>query len=116
MSYIDGFLLAVPEGNKEKYAALARESWEKVFKPAGALSLHENWGDDVPEGKVTSMPMAVKREPGEVVVFSWVVWPDKATRDKAYGTMQEEGAHEDFPFDGMRMMWGGFVPLVTESV
>lgn len=113
MSYIDGFLTAVPEANKEKFRAQARRAWEKAFRPHGALEQVECWGDDVPEGKLTSMPMAVKLEPGEVVVFSYIIWPDKATRDAAYKTMPMDS--DELPFDGKRMIWGGFVPVVSEK-
>ena len=112
MSYVDGFLLAVPEANKEAYRRMSEDAWNKYFKPAGALEHHEAWEDDVPEGKVTSFPMAVKREAGEVVVFSWIVWPDKAKRDACYQTMMSDTQMpQDMPFDGKRMMYGGFTPL-----
>ena len=70
----------------------------------------ETWGEDVPDGKVTSFPMAVKLEEGESVVFSWLVWPDKATADSAWQKMMEDPRMKDMdmPFDGKRMMWGGF--------
>ena len=69
----------------------------------------ECWGDDVPEGKLTSMPMAVKREPDEIVVFSWVVWPDKAVRDKGMqAVMDDPQMPKDMPFDGQRLIYGGF--------
>jgi uncharacterized protein YbaA (DUF1428 family) len=120
MSYIDGFLLAVPNGNKEKYIESSK-AFATYVKTHGALSVHEYWGDDVPDGKLTSFPMAVKLEPGETVVFSWIEWPDKATRDIAYEKMHSgqlddprmDPAKNPMPFDGKRMIWGGFVPVVT---
>lgn len=119
MSYYGGFLAAVPEANKQAYVEHAREAWEKVFKPLGALSVMEGWGDDVPDGKVTSFPMAVRREDGEIVVFSWIEWPDKATYDAAGAKMMDPDFDPgmdmtEMPFDGMRLMWGGFAPLVHE--
>ena len=117
MAYIQGFLLAVPENNKEKYRKMALEAWD-MFKGYGALSIAENWGVDVPDGKVTSFPLAVKKEEGETVVFSWIVWPDRATCDAAAKKMEQEAPDMesfDMPFDGMRMMWGGFEELVNVS-
>ena len=73
-SYIDGFVLAVPTANKETFRQHASEA-AQIFKKHGALEIVECWGDDVPEGKLTSMPMAVKRKDDETVVFSWIVWP-----------------------------------------
>lgn len=109
MTYVTGFLIPVKAENKDRYVESARKAWP-LFKNYGALSQVENWGVDVPEGKVTSFPMAVKREDGEVVVFSWVTWPDKKTADEAWAKMQDDPAmaEMDVPFDGKRMMWGGF--------
>ena len=111
--YVDGFVLAVPTANKQKYIDLAAAVWTG-FKAAGALRLVECWGDDVPDGKLTSFPMAVKREPDETVVFSWVEWPDKATRDAAHEAMRMED-HPPMPFDGARMIYGGFTPILDVS-
>ncbi len=115
MAYVQGFLLAVPEENKEKYKIMAEEALE-MFKRLGCIGFQENWGLDVPDGKVTSFPMAVKLEEGEVCLFSWIIWPDKATADEAHKKMVEEMDGQEMPempFDGMRMMWGGFEPLVA---
>ena len=118
MSYYAGFLAAVPDGNRDAFIAQAKEAWEHIFKPMGALSQVECWGDQVPDGEVTSFPMAVKAEPGETVVFSWIEWPDKATHDAANARMMSpEFAAEmsdmaEMPFDGKRMMFGGFEPVV----
>lgn len=116
MGFIDGFLLAVPTANREAYKALA-EWMVPIFKDHGALQVVECWGVDVPDGKVTSFPMAVKLEPGETVVFSWVVWPSKEARDKGSKAMMEDPRMTDMdmkkaPFDGMRMMFGGFEVIV----
>jgi uncharacterized protein YbaA (DUF1428 family) len=115
MSYVDGFVLAVPNANKEKFIEHAREASE-LFKEMGALSLMECWGDDVPDGKLTSLPMAVQKKDDETVVFSWIVWPSKAERDAAYKKMENDPRmHPDnnpMPFDGKRMIFGGFVPVV----
>ncbi|MBC6437442.1 MAG: DUF1428 domain-containing protein [Rhodobacteraceae bacterium] len=115
MSYVQGFLLAVPESNKEAYRKMATDTWP-VFEKLGCLEAHENWGDVVEPGQVTSFPQAVKLEDGEAVVFSWMIWPDKATHDAAWEQIMTEPKLKaemgtSMPFDGMRMMWGGFVPL-----
>jgi uncharacterized protein YbaA (DUF1428 family) len=83
MNYIDGFVAAVPAANKESYLKHAADA-AVVFKEYGALNVVESWGDDVPEGKLTSFPIAVKREEGEVVVFAWITWPSKSVRDLAW--------------------------------
>ncbi|MGR3795125.1 DUF1428 domain-containing protein [Vannielia sp. SX4] len=115
MAYVQGFLLAVPQENKAKYKEMAEQALE-MFKGYGCIGMQENWGADVPDGKVTSFPMATKIEEGEVCVFSWVVWPDKETCDKAAEQMTKDMEGQEMPempFDGMRMMWGGFEPLVA---
>ncbi|HSO46580.1 MAG TPA: DUF1428 domain-containing protein [Rhizobiaceae bacterium] len=116
MSYIDGFVVPVPTGNRDKYIELAREMAE-IFKECGAMSVTECWGDDVPDGEVTSFPMAVKLEPGETVVFSFTVWPSRQVRDegmkKAMADPRMQMDPSKFPFDGKRMIWGGFSPIVT---
>lgn len=115
MSYVDGFVIAVPEANKASYQALA-ESAATVFKDHGALSVVECWGDDVPEGKLTSFTMAVQRQPDEAVVFSWIIWPSKEVRDTgmaaAMADPRMDYKPEDMPFDGKRMIFGGFRVLV----
>lgn len=115
MAYIDGFVIAVPNAKREAYKAIA-QSAAAVFKDHGALRVVECWGDDVPEGKVTSFPMAVKRTPEESVVFSWIEWPDKATRDKgmekSMADPRMDHKPEDMPFDGQRMIFGGFETIV----
>lgn len=114
MEYIDGFVAAVPTANKEVYIQHAKEAAE-IFKEYGATRLIECWGDDVPDGKVTSFPMAVKCQEDETVVFSWAVWPDKATRDKGMqGLMADERLAQEMPFDGSRMIFGGFQMIVNE--
>lgn len=109
MSYITGFLTPVKAADKERYIASAAASYA-LFKKYGIIDHIETWGTDVPDGKLTSFPLAVKLEEGEVVVFSWLRWPDKATADKAWIAMETDPvfADMDMPFDGKRMMWGGF--------
>jgi uncharacterized protein YbaA (DUF1428 family) len=115
MEYIDGFVVAVPKANKDKYIQHAREA-AVIFREHGALRLVECWEDDVPEGKVTSFPMAVKREPDEAVVFSWISWPSREARDtgmaKVFADPRMKGPATDMPFDGKRMIFGGFRMVV----
>lgn len=117
MTYVDGFVLAVPTANKEAYRAHAAAAL-KVFKEHGALTCVECWGDDVPEGKVNSMHTAVMRKPDETVVFSWITWPDKATRDaglqKVFADPRLAPDVNPMPFDGTRMIMGGFEMIVEE--
>ena len=113
MAYIDGFVAAVPLANKEVYRAHAARM-AQTMKRYGAMRCIETWGDDVPEGQVTSFTKAVQRKGTEAVVFSWVWWPDKATRDEAWKQMTNdpEMNAEAMPFDGKRMIYGGFEVLV----
>lgn len=109
MSYVFGFLTPVPVANKQAYIDSAKAAWP-LFKDYGALGMTEGWQADVPDGEVTSFPMAVKREEGEVVVFSWVMWPDKATADACMASMETDERWQQMamPFDGKRMIFGGF--------
>ncbi len=111
MNYLDGFVAAVPLAKKEAYLKHASDA-AVVFKEFGALSVVESWGDDVPEGKLTSFPMAVKREEGEAVVFSWIQWPSKTVRDSAWEKIMADprmnAKDNPMPFDGKRMIYGGF--------
>ncbi len=110
--YIDGFLIPVPKNNKDAYRASAEKHWP-IFKEFGATRMVECWGDDVPKGKLTDFYGAVKAEDGEVVVFSWLTWPDKATRDAGMKKMMadERMKNMEMPFDGKRMIFGGFQPI-----
>lgn len=111
MTYIDGFVAAVPTANREAFRKHA-ESAAAMFKKNGALKVVECWGDDVPEGKLTSFPMAVKLQDDETVVFSWILWPSRQARDEAWKVvMADMEAHPDqeaMPFDGKRIIFGGF--------
>lgn len=115
MTYVDGFVAAVPTANKEAYRTYAQTA-AAVFKEHGALSLVECWGDDVPEGKVNSLHTAVLRKDDETVVFSWITWPDKATRDaglqQVFGDPRIAPENNPMPFDGSRMIFGGFDMIV----
>ena len=111
MTYIDGMIAAVPTANKEKFLAHAERA-APVFKKHGALSVTDCWGDDVPEGKTNSMRTAVLLKPDETVVFSWISWPDKATRDAGMAKVMADPdmspEANPMPFDGQRMIFGGF--------
>lgn len=114
MPYIDAFMAAVPIANRDAYVAHSNVMIP-LFKEYGALSGHEAWGDDIPEGKVTDMRMAVRAGADEAVVFGWAIWPDKATRDSAWQKMMEDPRMADadpMPFDGKRMILGGFESLL----
>lgn len=115
MSYVDGFVLAVPTANKQKFISHA-QAGDSVFMEYGATRVLECWGDDVPDGKQTDFRRAVKAKDDESVVFSWIEWPDKATRDAGMAkAMQDPRMKPDanpMPFDGMRLIYGGFAPIV----
>lgn len=119
MSYIDGFILAVPKANKTKFTEHA-EIADAVFMEWGATRVLECWEDDVPDGKVTDFRRAVQATKDEAVVFSWIEWPDKATRDAAMEKMMSDSSNDPrldpeknpMPFDGKRMVFGGFAPVV----
>ena len=116
-SYTDGFVVPVPEGKTEDYRALAAKM-AKVFRQHGASRVIEALSDDVNRGEVTDFYRAVKAEDGEKVVFSFIEWPDKATRDQAWGKIMEDESlrpQVDMPFDGKRMFWGGFDKIVDTA-
>lgn len=111
MSYVDGFVAAVPTANKAAYIRHASEA-AVVFKEHGVLQFVECWGDDVPDGKLTSFPMAVKCRDDETVIFSWLVWPSREVRDQAMPRIMEDPRLQPdvnpMPFDGKRLIYGGF--------
>lgn len=115
MAYIDGFVLAVKTANRETYRQVAQKA-STVFKEHGALKVVECWGDDVPEGKVTSFTMAVQRKDDEAVVFSWILWPSREKRDTgmkaAMADPRLKEGMDPMPFDGQRMIFGGFEVIV----
>jgi uncharacterized protein YbaA (DUF1428 family) len=113
MNYIDGFVAAVPTANREQYRKHAAATAE-VFKECGALRTVEAWGDDVPAGKMTSFPQAVKLEPGETVVFAYVAWPSRQVRDVGIKKVMEDPRikNAEMPFDGKRMIYGGFQTIL----
>ncbi|UWR15009.1 DUF1428 domain-containing protein [Sulfitobacter sp. M368] len=110
MPYVNGMVVAVPNASKEAYIRMAR-AMVPLFEKHGALEVVDCWGVDVPPGKVTSFPMAVQCKEDETVVFSWITWPDKATADSGMEAAMSDpamGEIGDFPFDGARMIFGGF--------
>ncbi|MBT8417084.1 MAG: DUF1428 domain-containing protein [Silicimonas sp.] len=111
MAYVDGFVIPVPTARKGEYTEYSKK-WTSIFKEMGATMIYECWGDEVPAGDVTDFARAVDLKDEETVVFSWNVWPDKATRDAAWQSLRDADM-EDMPFDGKRMIYGGFKPIVT---
>ena len=126
MAYIDGFVIACPQSNKQTFIDHANTA-DSMFIEMGALRVVECWGDDIPEGTSTDFRMAVKAEPDEAVLFSWIEWPDKDTRDAAMAKMTEmmndpskvdprmDPEKNPMPFDGKRLIFGGFTPVLDLS-
>ena len=118
MTYIDGFVLAVPRANRQKFIDHATRA-DAVFIEWGATRVFECWADEVKVGKQTDFMRAVEAKEDEDVVFSWIEWPDKETRDAAMAKMKDmtdprmDPAKNPMPFDGMRMIYGGFEPVVA---
>lgn len=119
MAYIDGFIIAVPTANKQKFIDHANGA-DSIFIEFGATRVLECWQDDIAHGKQTDFFRAVDAREDESVVFSWIEWPDKATRDAAMARMMDESNPDPrldpeknpMPFDGMRMVYGGFTPII----
>jgi|KBSSwiStaDraftv2_1062776.scaffolds.fasta_scaffold17498_2 uncharacterized protein YbaA (DUF1428 family) len=116
--YVDGWIVPVPEDKRDAYRELAQKN-AKYFREYGANRLVEAFGNDVPKGEVTDFYRAVKAEPGETAVFSFIEWPDKATRDQAWEKIMKDERmqpdHENRPFDGKRMFWGGFEKMLDTA-
>jgi uncharacterized protein YbaA (DUF1428 family) len=115
MAYVDGFVIAVPKGKLDAYKAMARECMP-IWKEFGASDYVESVGDDTPYGEVTSFPRAVQAKEDETVIFSWIVYKDRATRDAVNKKVMEDPRlkkmMENPPFDGKRMIFGGFQPFL----
>ena len=119
MSYIDGFVIAVPTEKKQEYIEHARLG-DSVFMDFGATRVVECWADDVPTGEVTDFRNSVQATADETVVFSWIEWPDKETRDAGMSKMMSDDFNDErmdpkknpAPFDGKRLIYGGFMPIV----
>lgn len=118
MAFYTGSLVPVPTANKAAYLDHARRAWP-LFRDRGAVRMVETWGEDVKPGKVTDLLRAVQATPDETVVFSWIEWPDQATADAAWQAMMDDPAIEEqmgeIPFDGPRMIFGGFSDMVAEG-
>ena len=115
MNYVDGFIVAVPTVNKDAFKAHAAKALP-IFRKHGAIRCVECWGDDVPRGQTTDFYGAVKARDDETVVFSWIEWPDKATRDAGMKKVMEDMGADmaDMPFDGKRMVFGGFQAILDQ--
>ena len=115
--YIQGFVVPVPEGQKDAYREIAEKFWPLVHE-YGAVEHVEAWEEDVKDGKHTDFRRAVALEPGEKVVFSWIVWPDKATAEAGQAKMMADERMSEFgemPFDGKRMVVGSFESIVSKG-
>lgn len=118
MAYIDGCVLPVKKKQIAIYRAMAKKS-AKIWMEYGTLEFHECVADDVPYGKRTSFPRSVKLKRGETVVFSWIVYPSRAARDRIMAKVMKDKriaammSRKDVPFDGKRMIFGGFKPIVS---
>jgi len=120
MAYVEGFVIPVPKGNKQAFIDMAR-AFDSILMDEGALRIVECWQDDVPRGKQTDMFRAVDASEDEVVAFSWIEWPDKATRDAVHARMQVrmqsdpmfDPEKNPMPFNGKRMIFGGFEPVLV---
>jgi uncharacterized protein YbaA (DUF1428 family) len=119
MTYIDGFVIACPKDKKQAFIDHASNA-DSMFIEMGAIRVLECWADDVPDGTLTDFRMAVKATEDEDVIFSWIEWPDKETRDKCFAVMMDPDNKDPrmdmeknpMPFDGKRMIYGGFAPVV----
>ena len=118
MSYVEGFVVAVPTANKDEYRRHAAGA-APLFRDLGVTRMVEAWGDDVPDGKVTDFKRAVHAQPDEAVVFSWFEYPSKAVRDEANEKMMSDPRMKEMgatmPFDGQRMIFSGFAPIVDHG-
>ena len=117
MTYVDGYLCPIKPGRKDDYVALAQMA-APLFIEHGALRVVEAWNDDIKPGKTNDFRTAVIAEDGEDIVFSWIEWPDKETRDKGWETVMKDErmkAPDDNPMAGARMIYGGFTSIVDES-
>lgn len=115
MSFVDGMIAAVPADSKDAFIEYSKRTGE-VFKALGATAVVDCWGETVPDGEVTSFPLAVKKKDDEVVVFSWVEWPSREARDAGWKKFEEDPSIferlGEMPFDGKRMIYGGFERIV----
>jgi uncharacterized protein YbaA (DUF1428 family) len=113
--YISGFVIPVHADKQEAYRKMAADAGP-LFKEYGALEIVEAWEEDVRDGKHTDFRRAVEANANEKIVFSWIIWPDKETADAAEKKMQEDERMQppdDMPFDGKRLIFGGFAPIYT---
>nr|WP_225583528.1 DUF1428 domain-containing protein [Pseudoxanthomonas sp. PXM02] len=117
-SYVDGFVLPAPANGKDAFTDFAG-TYDAIFMEYGAARIIEAWGDDVPHGKQTDFFRAVQAKDDENVAFSWIEWPDKAARDAGNKNVMADPRMDPasqgdtpMPFDGQRMIYGGFIPVV----
>ena len=111
MAYTDIMIAAVETTRRDEYLAYCHTAAER-FRTLGAREVVDLWGDEVPEGQVTSLPLAVAARAGETVTVGWITWPDREIRDRAWAEiMSEPGGMGEMPFDGSRMIFGGFTEI-----
>lgn len=115
--YVDGYITPVPKKNKEAYIGHLREAAD-LIKEYGATRMVETWADDVPKGKTTDFYGAVKAKDDEAILFSWFEWPSKEVRDEGMKKMMDDERMKnmDMPFDGKRMIWGGFNSIFDQKL
>ncbi|MEL6360350.1 MAG: DUF1428 domain-containing protein [Pseudomonadota bacterium] len=115
MAYIEGFVIPVPTADKQAFIDFAYK-FDTIFKEHGASRILECWEEDVAEGTLTDFRKSVQAKPDESIVFSWIEWPDKQTRDAAMEILTKDPRFDPevnpMPFDGKRMIFGGFLPVV----
>jgi uncharacterized protein YbaA (DUF1428 family) len=117
MSYIDGFVIPVPAEKKQAYIEMAKTA-QAVYLEHGAQRIVESWGDDLPKGKINDFHTAVVAEANEGVIFSWIEWPDKATRDSGIKKIMADPRMQpgpDSPYSGARLIYGGFTTLLDSK-
>jgi uncharacterized protein YbaA (DUF1428 family) len=110
MTYVDGIVASVLTANRAAFMEHA-QAMGKIFKEYGAISVVDCWGDEVPQGKLTSFPLAVQCKPDETVIFSWITWPSRQARDESWKRVMADPRMQAGavpPFDGKRMIYGGF--------
>mgnify|MGYP001557012952 FL=1 len=113
--HLDGFVIPVPDEKRQAYLEMA-EWFDQAMIDLGAIEVIEGWETEVPEGKRTDFRKAVQAEPGEKIVFSFILWPDKQTADAAHDAIHEDErfrAMTEMPFDGQRMIFGSFEPILN---
>lgn len=114
MPYYDLFIAPVEDAKRAEYASFV-DAMQGMFLELGAMEVVDLWADDVPDGEATSLPLAVKLQEGESVASGYVIWPSKEARDAGWAKMMEEDSGTEMPFDGKRLVFGGFSELMRTT-